>query len=96
MQIITLKIIITNDDVQILELSPELRDAFANQQQQQSSSSSIMDKLIQAEKDKMSKALVVWQSNDLTNLIVSNHNHNHQIEPRLYYQSSSSQDQPME
>nr|XP_046916050.1 LOW QUALITY PROTEIN: AP-4 complex subunit epsilon-like [Dermatophagoides farinae] len=140
--------IITNDDVQILELSPELRDAFANQQQQQSSSSSIMDKLIQAEKDKMSKALVVWQSNDLTNLIVSNHNRqeidsndddnddddlkqnddirieeplendddqmfdddndnddygvviletdNHQIEPRLYYQSSSSQDQPME
>ncbi|XP_027196067.2 uncharacterized protein LOC113790580 [Dermatophagoides pteronyssinus] len=53
-------------NVQILEISPELRDAFSNQQP------SITDKLIQAEQEKISKALVVWESNSLMNLLSGN------------------------
>ncbi|OTF79036.1 hypothetical protein BLA29_011365 [Euroglyphus maynei] len=55
-----------NHNAQILEMSTELRDAFANQQP------SLTDKLIKGEQEKLSKALVVWESNSIMKLLTNN------------------------
>lgn len=57
--------VLEDEEDHVLELSPELKNAFQN------GNSSIAGKLIQEEKDKISKAVVLWQPNTILKTLLS-------------------------
>lgn len=56
--------VLEDDEDLVLELSPELKNAF------QCRNTSITDKLLEGEKDKLSKAVVLWQPNALLKTLI--------------------------
>lgn len=57
--------VLEDEDEHVLELSPELKNAFQN------GNPSIAGKLMQEEKDKISKAVVLWQPNTILKTLLS-------------------------